>query len=163
MALQGQEKILDLKSASPQSVELSAENAGVNLCRIITEIVNRLQVRHMLSYGYGTGWLMEHFRPNHPLKVQTYDKNKGDSPPIPAQFVVCIDVLGYDDTETVLADTERLTEAVLFANVRLKGDETIETWLPRFWSRFDIHTFQVTAKDEFFVVCYARPKFVDRQ
>ncbi len=142
------------------NIELPEPIAGVNYARIINSIATRLQVQHLLSYGYGTKWLMKYLKVSHAMKVQTFLPEK-DTPPVPAQFVACVDVLGFDDEAVVLPELERLTDAVLFANIRFSDDKQIDYWLPKLWDRFTLHNWQQTEKDEGFVICYAKPKTVE--
>jgi hypothetical protein len=67
-------------------------------------------------------------------------------------------VLGYDDEAAVIPDLERLTEAVLFVNIHTTPEKPLQSWLPLFWDKFDLHNVQVTAEDEFFAIFYAKQK-----
>jgi hypothetical protein len=139
---------------------LDKKNAGVNFHQLIAHICERMGVTHLLSYGFGSKWLFHHLKVRHPIKLQRYEPGK-DTPAVPAQLVVCLDVLGYDDEDTVIDDIERLTEAVLFVNIHTTEDKPLQYWLPKLWGRFDLHNVQVVAADEFFVICYAKSKIVD--
>lgn len=142
-----------------KTVQVEDTRVAVNFSTIINQIATRLQVSHFLSYGYGTKWLMRYFKVPHACRVQTFIPEK-DTAAIPAQFVACLDVLGYDDEALVLPDLQRVTEAVLFANVRTTKEKPVIWWLEKFNELFDLHNFQVTQTDEFYVICYAKPKLV---
>ncbi len=133
------------------------KHAGVNYASLVAHICERIGVEHLLSYGFGTSWLFRHLKVSHPMKLQKFEPGK-DTPAIPAQFVVCLDVLGYEDTAQTINDLEALTEAVVFANIHTDAERPMSYWLPLFWDRFDVHNVQVTAEDEFFVICYAKQK-----
>lgn len=133
------------------------KHAGVNYATLVGHICERMGVEHLLGYGYGTSWLFRHLKVGHPMKIQKFEPGK-DTAAIPAQLVACLDVLGFDDEDTILPDLERLTEAVLFANIHTSEEKPIQYWLPKLWNQFDLHNVQVTATDEFFVICYAKQK-----
>lgn len=138
---------------------LAVENkhAGVNYASLIAHICERIGVDHLLGYGYGTSWLFRHLKVKHPMRLQKFEPGE-DTPAIPAQLVACLDVLGYDDEEKIIPDLERLTDAVLFVNIHTSPERPIQWWLPKLWDRFDLHNVQVTAEDEFFVICYAKQR-----
>jgi hypothetical protein len=136
---------------------IEKKNAGVNYAQLLTHICERMGVTHLLSYGFGTKWLFRHLKVKNPIKLQRFEPGV-DTPAVPAQFVVCLDVLGYDDEAQTLDDLERLTEAVLFVNIHTTADKPISYWLPKFWDRFEFHNAQVVAADEFYVICYAKSR-----
>ena len=131
--------------------------AGVNFARIVSEICNRIHVRHLLAYGDGGSWLFRHLKVNHPMRLQSFNRVE-TTDPVPAQMVACIDVFGYDETEKAFQDMVRLTEAVLFANIKVTEEQPLIWWLEKFCKDFDVHTVQVTTASEFFVICYAKPR-----
>ena len=102
---------------------------------------------------------------------QAYDPGvpKLADPPVPAEMVVCLDVLEHiepDCLEDVLDHLEELTELILFASINTSlADKKLsdgrnahlivqpmEWWLPKIWDRFDIQTVQVVNQNQFFIV-----------
>ncbi len=147
---------------------------------IVSQIVNNLGVSHLLDYGCGKCRLFQNFKASHPVKLQAYDPGVPNysSPPVPAEMVTCLDVLEHiepDLLDNVLDDLERVTEVILFATIctgpamKVLPDgrnahliqQPMEWWLPKLWSRFDIHTVQVEAENHFYVILYAKPKLVE--
>jgi hypothetical protein len=154
--------------------------ASIRYAPLVSQIVNTLGVRHLLDYGCAKCKLFQNLKADHPMKLQAYDPAvpKYSSPPVPAEMVTCIDVLEHiepDLIDDVLDDLERVTEVVLFATIctgpamKVLEDgrnahliqEPIEWWLPKLWSRFDLHTVQVEAENHFHVILYAKPKLVE--
>lgn len=149
---------------------------GPKYAPVISEMVNRLEVQHLLDYGSGSRLsLMKALKVDHKLKYQAYDPcvEKFSSPPVPAEMVCCVDVLEHieeDKIDAVLDHLMELTEAVAFISVNTgPAAKTLsdgrnahilqrpaEWWLPRLMCRFDLQCFQVTGSDEFYVVGYAR-------
>lgn len=150
--------------------------ASIKYAPLVSEVVNRLEITHLLDYGCGSMCnLGKHLKVRHKLTYQAYDpgvpKFAGD--PVPAQMVACIDVLEHIEPElidNVLDHLQSLTEAVgLFtvhtgpaSKVLADGrnahliQQPIEWWLPKFTSRWDLHTAQVTGDYAFYVICYAK-------
>lgn len=147
---------------------------------LVSEIVNKLQVGHLLDYGAGKCRLFENLKADHHMKLQAYDPGvvKLSSPPVPAEMVTCIDVLEHiepDLLDNVLDDLARLTEVVIFMTVTTIAakkhlsdgrnahliQQPMEWWLPKIWERFDIHTVQIIPPGSFYVIAYAKPKLVE--
>lgn len=141
---------------------LEKKYAGVNFAELISSICARLGVTHLLSYGYGTSWLFRNLKVPHRMKLQQYYPEH-DSPPVPAEMVVCLDVFGYEDAAPIFTELEKLTESVLFATVRITEEDyhPFSWWFEQFEERFDVHNFQVIATDEAFFICYAKPALVE--
>jgi len=154
--------------------------ASVQYAPIVSEIVNTLQVQHLLDYGAGKCRLFQNLKADHAMKLQAYDPGvpKLSAPPVPAEMVTCIDVLEHiepDLLDNVLDDLARLTEAVAFLTVHTGPavkvlpdgrnahltQQPIEWWLPKIWERFDLHTVQVTGEHAFYVIAYAKPKLIE--
>jgi hypothetical protein len=154
--------------------------ASVQYAPIVSEIVNTLEVQHLLDYGAGKCRLFQNLKAKHAMKLQAYDPGvpKLASPPVPAEMVACIDVLEHIEPElldNVLDDLARLTEAVCFLTVHTGPavkvlpdgrnahltQQPLEWWLPKIWERFDIHTVQVTGEHGFYVIAYARAKLIE--
>lgn len=147
---------------------------------LVAEIINNLQVAHVLDYGCGrhTNLLKSlQGRVKHPIKYQGYDPGWPPyaDPPIPADFVCCIDVLEHIEPElldNVLDHLCSLTEACAFMTVhtgpagKLLPDgrnahliqQPMEWWLPKFSERWELQTVQRTHAHAFHVIAYAKPK-----
>jgi hypothetical protein len=152
--------------------------ASIGYAPLVTEIVNRLGITHLLDYGCGRLTnLAKHIKPEQRLKYQAYDPGvpefAGD--PVPAQMVACIDVLEHIEPEhldTVLDHLMSLTEGVIFASihtgpaVKTLSDgrnahliqQPMPWWLPKLWERFDLHTVQITGEHGFYVIAYSKPR-----
>lgn len=154
---------------------------------IVADIINRLEIAHVLDYGCGSrlslaGALKGKVR--HGFKYQAYDPavEKYASPPVPAEFVVCLDVLEHieeDCIDEVLDHLESLTQAVGLFSIDCGPAKKLlpdgrnahvlqrppEWWLPRFMCRFDVQTFQVVYRDDFttkfYVVVHAKPRLIE--
>lgn len=150
---------------------------GEQYAPIISAIVNNLGILHLLDYGCGKARLIRSLRADHKFKYQAYDPGveefSGD--PVPAELVVCCDVLEHIEPEkldNVLDHLAELTEVVLFATIdtgeAIKElsdgrnahliQQPISWWLPKLWDRFDLQTVQVTSERSFYVIAYAKPK-----
>lgn len=150
--------------------------AGMMYAPLVTQLINKLEVSHLLDYGCGHNLsLGTAIKPDHALKYQAYDPaiERFASPPVPAEMVCCIDVLEHIEPnliDNVLDDLMRVTEAIAFVTVctspakKILSDgrnahlivEPAEWWLPRLMARFDLQTFQVTTPNSFYCVLYAR-------
>jgi len=133
-------------------------------------------VTHLLDYGCGKSCnLAKHLKPDHKLTYQAYDPGvpRFSKPPLPAQFVACIDVLEHiepDCIEAVLDDLCRLTEGAAFLSIdtapaqKVLSDgrnahliqQDLRWWLPRLWDRWDIQTVQQTTEHSFYVIAMAK-------
>lgn len=140
---------------------------GVPYAAMVANIINRLDVRHVLDYGCGSRLslpteLAKSKQVGHPFKYQAYDPcvPKYAAPPVPAELVVSLDVLEHieeDSIDDVLDHLARLTEAVGFFSIdtgpAMKSlpdgrnahvlQRPPEWWLPRIMCRFDLQTYQV--------------------
>lgn len=157
----------------------SAGNYGVTgtqYAPIVSEIINRLEVLHLLDYGCGSNLsLAKALKVKHKLTYQAYDPGveKFSADPVPAQMVACVDVLEHIEPEyldSALDHLQSLTEGVIFVSihtgpaVKVLSDgrnahltqQPLEWWLPKLWERFDLHTVQVTSEHGFYVVAYAK-------
>lgn len=146
----------------------------------VTQIVENLQVSHLLDYGCGSRMsLLKTLKPKQALKYQGYDPGAGvpelATAPIPAQMVCCIDVLEHIEPEyldNVLDHLASLTEACAFLTIhtgpaqKILPDgrnahltqQPIEWWLPKIVSRWDIQTVQRDRSNGFYVIGYAKPR-----
>jgi hypothetical protein len=148
---------------------------------MVAEIINRMEVTHVLDYGCGAQTnlartLKEQKAVKHRLTYQAYDPGvlRFSKPPLPAQLVTCIDVLEHVEPEcieAVLNDLARVTEAILFATVdtgpALKTlsdgrnahvlQRPIGWWFPKLDARFDVQTLQRTSEHSFLFIGYSKP------
>lgn len=155
--------------------------ASKSYAPIVTQIIDRLQINHLLDYGCGKSChLLRSVKPGKDLKYQAYDPAvpRFSAPPVPAELVCCIDVLEHiepDCLEDVLDDLERLTEAAAFLTihtgpaVKVLQDgrnahltqEDMRWWLPKLWARFDLQTVQITGEHSFYVIGMAKQKVIE--
>jgi len=141
---------------------------------MVNSIIDRMKVSHLLDYGCGKLSLGKNLKADHPIKYQAYDPGveQFSAPPVPAEMVVCIDVLEHiepDCLDAVLDDLSRLTEGILFATVatgparKTLSDgrnahliqEPMSWWMPKFFDRFDVQSM-VRTEHGFVVVAYAK-------
>ena len=154
--------------------------ASLKYGHLVGEIVNTLEITHLLDYGCGRQKnLLKALagRVNHKFTYQAYDPAVEEcaSAPVPAQMVACIDVLEHiepDLLDNVLDHLASLTELVLLATVhtgpagKVLSDgrnahliqQPMEWWLPKFISRFELQTAQVISAHGFHVICYPRQR-----
>jgi hypothetical protein len=157
---------------------------------MVADVINRLEISHVLDYGCGSRLsLVEGLKGkvNHAFKYQPYDPcvPVHSSPPVPAELVVCLDVLEHieeDCIEDVLDHLEELTEAFGFFSIdtgpasKFMSDgrnahvlqRPVEWWLPRIMCRFDLQTFQIVWHDpkhpdrlKFYVIVNAKSKLIE--
>ena len=155
---------------------------------IVSEIINRLGVTHLLDYGCGSNLtLFKSLKADHAFKYQAYDPcvEKYAAPPVPAEMVACIDVLEHIEEEHidgVLDHLQEMTEAVGFFTIdtgpAMKSlpdgrnahilQRPLEWWLMRICARFDLQTFQMVWKspkdfyhNKFFVIVNAMPGIIE--
>lgn len=150
--------------------------ASIAYAPLVSQIIEKLEVSHLLDYGCGANVnLAKEIKLKSRITYQAYDPAvpRFSKEPLPAQMVACIDVLEHiepDLLDNVLDDLRRLTEGVLFASVhtgpavKVLSDgrnahltqEPPSWWLPKFLSRFDLQSFQMTHEHGFYVVGYAK-------
>lgn len=143
---------------------------------LVSQIIERMEVSHILDYGCGSNVnLAKELKVKKRLTYQAYDPAvpRFAKDPLPAQMVACIDVLEHIEPElldNVLDDLKRLTEGILFATVhtgpavKVLSDgrnahltqQPATWWLPKFWERFDLQSFQMTHEQGFYIVGYAK-------
>lgn len=165
---------------------------GKTYAPFVAQVMTKLQVTHMLDYGCGSNLslpkaLADQHLVEHKFKYQAYDPcvEQYAAPPVPAELVVCIDVLEHIEEEYiegVLDHLRDLTEAVGFFTLdtgpALKTlsdgrnahvlQRPVEWWLPRLICRFDLQTYQTTWKSPYdpshwksYVVVTARPRSIE--
>ena len=147
----------------------------------MSEIINRLEITHLLDYGCGANVnLAKHLKVKHKLTYQAYDPGvpRFCKEPMPAQMVACIDVLEHvepEHLEGVLDDLARLCEGVIFVTFytgpakKVLSDgrnahltqQPMQWWVPKLWDRFDLQTIQLASDGSYFVVGHAKPRIED--
>lgn len=152
--------------------------ASIKYAPIVTEIINRLEITHLLDYGCGAKMnLIKHIKPKHKLQYQAYDAGVPDlaGMPVPAQMVACIDVLEHIEPEyleNVLDHLASLTEAVVFLTVHTSAaiktlpdgrnahliQEPMDWWLPKIMKRFEIQTVQMRHANAFYIIGHPKPR-----
>ena len=137
--------------------------ASLSYAPLVTKIINDLGIDEMLDYGAGKGRLAKSIKPNRRVTIELYDPAMPDynDPPDSRQFVTCIDVLEHVEPhllDNVLDDLQRVTEFYGFFTVHTGPaiktlpdgrnahliQEDYKWWLPKFWERFDVHSFSHT-------------------
>lgn len=154
---------------------------GQKYAAMISEVVNKLEITHLLDYGCGSNLsLGKNLKPDHKLKYQAYDPcvERYSTSPVAAEMVCCIDVLEHieeDKIDEVLDHLMQLTEAMAFISISTGPASKVlsdgrnahilqrpaEWWLPRLMCRFDLQTFEVSGPQEFYTVLYARGQIED--
>lgn len=150
---------------------------GAKYAPLVVEMLNKLEVSHMLDYGCGSNLSLGRSLKgvNHRFKYQAYDPcvEAYSAAPVPAELVACIDVLEHieeDKIDDVLDHLMQLTEAVAFISISTGPAAKVlsdgrnahilqrppEWWLPRLMCRFELQTFQVTGAQDFYVILHAR-------
>jgi len=157
--------------------------ASIKYAPLVTEIINKLEVDHLLDYGCGKRMnLLKHIKPKGALKYQGYDPGAGDpelaGEPIPAQMVACIDVLEHiepDYLDNVLDHLQSLTEMVVFLTVHCGPagktlpdgrnahliQKPMDWWLPKLTSRWEVQTVQKTHELAFYFIGYRLPVAIE--
>jgi len=126
-------------------------------------MIDLMEVDHLLDYGCGGRLsLRKTLKPKRAFTYQAYDPGVPEyaEEPIPAELVVCIDVLEHIEPECleeVLDHLESLTEKVLFATVHTGPagkklpdgrnahliQKPYDWWLPLFTERFQLQGFHM--------------------
>jgi hypothetical protein len=152
--------------------------ASIAYAPLVSQIVNRMGVTHLLDYGCGSQVnLARHLKVDHKVTYQAYDPGvaRYAKPALPAEMVACIDVLEHIEPElleNVLDDIARLAEGIVFLSVdtgpamKTLSDgrnahliqQPLSWWLPKFWQRWDVQTVQVTQEHSFYVIGHAKPR-----
>lgn len=152
--------------------------ASIKYADLVTQIINRLEVTHLLDYGSGARMnLGKHIKPAHKLQYQAYDPCVAElsGMPVPAQMVACIDVLEHIEPEfldNVLDHLATLTEAVCFLTVHTGPagktlpdgrnahiiQKPMDWWLPKIMERFDIQTVQMRNANAFYIIGHPKAR-----
>ena len=136
--------------------------ASIAYAPLVSDIINRLQIREVLDYGAGKGNLAKHLQPQHEVSVKHYEPSNLDwaHEPDSAEMVCCIDVLEHIEPElldNVFDDLKHKTEQFGFFTVhtgpavKLLPDgrnahliqEPSSWWLPKIMERFELVNFQL--------------------
>jgi hypothetical protein len=137
--------------------------------KVISSIINKLEPLHVLDYGCGEsvplGNALKKAGISCSFKYQLFDANveRFSSTPLPADVVLCVNLLGSlseEDSEAALEELHRLTDCVGFY-VITGSPLPAEWWLPRLIVRFDLQTFQVVEQDSFYVVVYSQKGVIE--
>ena len=140
-------------NAQGENLTASLENPYGGM---VSEIIDKLEINHLLDFGCGDLSLARSLNPEREFKNQAYDPyiNPYTDTPVPAELVAVINVLEYSENiEKTLDELEELVESILFCVVaygRIK--QPLEWWLPKIWERFHLQTFQVLDEHEFMVI-----------
>jgi len=138
-------------------------------------MIDLMEIEHLLDYGCGRNLsLQKNLKPERQFRYQCYDPGVPEysDPPVPAELVVCIDVLEHVEPgclEDVLDHLEELTEKVCFATVHTGPagknlpdgrnahliQQPAEWWLPQFTDRFRLQGFHARGSQGFEVVLLA--------
>lgn len=151
---------------------------GAHYAPLVSEIVNKLQVNHLLDYGCGANVsLAKNLKVRQKLTYQAYDPcvPRFAKEPLAAEMVCCIDVLEHiepDYLEGVLDHLASLSQAIIFLSVYTKPalktlsdgrnahliQQPLSWWLPKFMQRWDLHTTQLIAEGSYYFIGYAKPR-----
>lgn len=148
--------------------------SGKKWSPMIHELAAALQTRDVLDYGCGKSTLAA----NLPFRIQQYDPAvpKYSSRPIPADIVVCTDVLEHIEPEhidSVLDDLRALTRKVGFFVIATRPakktledgrnahllQHSLDWWMPKLWERFTIRSIK-SEDGEFMAMVEAKRQLV---
>jgi len=138
-------------------------------------MIDVMEIDHLLDYGCGHNLsLKKNLEPTRSFRYQCYDPGVPEyaDDPIPAELVVCIDVLEHIEPsciENVLDHLESLTEKVLFATIHTGPaakklpdgrnahliQRPVAWWLPKLMDRFQLQGFHARNAQGFEVVLIA--------
>lgn len=148
---------------------------------LVKNVIEQIKPLHILDYGCGKHMVLpkalHKLGLKHRFKYQAYDPAVPElaGAPVPADLVVCIDVLEHveeDCIDDVLDHLHSLTDGFgLFTVDTGPAIKTLhdgrnahilqrppEWWLPRIMCRWELQTFQLTDRHKFFVI--VRPRGV---
>lgn len=152
------ESYREQQEALHNSKKINYGTVGAQYGEVVGEMIDFLEVDTLLDYGSGKNLsLQTTLAPQRKFTYQAYDPGVPDyaDDPVPAELVVCIDVLEHiepDCLDDVLDHLESLTERILFATVhtgpagKILPDgrnahliqKPVEWWLPKFTERFEL-------------------------
>jgi len=130
----------------------------VRSAKYVVELANQTGLSDILDYGCGKGTLNDCMN----IDIKEYDPcvEGKDTPPDPAEIVVCTDVLEHiepDYLEDVLDDLQRLaTRHVLLVIATVPAGKTLpdgrnahlivepaEFWLPKLMARWELEEYKL--------------------
>ena len=121
---------------------------------MVSGIIDKCKIDHLLDYGCGKLELAGSLSPNRAFKYQAYDpaiEEFSDSPK-PAELVCAFNTIeNAADPEAELDLIEALTESVLFLVVSTFR-QPIEWWLSRVCARFDLQSVQAIDSENYFII-----------
>jgi hypothetical protein len=152
--------------------------ASQHFAPLVARVMNQNGVVELLDYGAGKGRLGDALFSqrlvDHAFRLQQYDPAipHWAETPEPAEMVACIDVLEHIEPrllDNVLDDLQRVTREIgLYTVSTVEAIKKLpdgrnahliiegpDFWLPKFMSRFDLHSFQIVP-DGFYVMVAAR-------
>jgi len=148
--------------------------SGQNWADKVRSLSAKIGTTDILDYGCGKQTLQAALTE---FKLKQYDPGITgfDTPPQPADLVVCTDVLEHiepDLIDNVLNDLQRVTKKMGFFTVATRPaikfladgrnahliQEPIDWWLPKFHARFKVRQYQDIGGAEFFVVVQPKNK-----
>jgi len=143
------------------------------LAQIVSQMVEKLSVDHLLAYGGLTEDFWMGFSPQRNVGIQAYRPQiEGKhSMALPSQLVVCVDYLehtGVLGVEDALNDLQRVTLGSIFVHIKVmefpddvQGARAVDRpaiwWLREFAKRFDIQTYQ-RLPGGLYIIAYPLPK-----
>ncbi len=137
----------------PQPSEPEIQPPGFLYAPLISQIINRMGITHLLDYYCGNELILpKHLKVSHKITYQAYDPSfpKFSAAPLPAQMVVCLNPLV---SLARLDELVQLTEGILFAIFNGPWSQ----WMPLLWDRFDMQAAQLCLDGNTYVVAYAMP------
>lgn len=161
-----------------QQTKLHAQHANYGVASVmhapdVARIINQFGIDNVLDYGAGKLGLIrtisEKRLVGHKFDYRAYEPANPQyaAEPEPADLVACIDVLEHIEPECiedVLDDLQRVTRWIGFFTIATEPamktlpdgrnahliQQPMEWWLPKLWTRFQLHSFQ--RRDDGFMV-----------
>ena len=150
--------------------------ASKSFGKVVSSLIDQTGAKTLLDYGCGSKRsLLEVLAPSHDVRYEGYDPAVEDyaGEPDAADLVVCIDVLEHIEPElldNVLDHIASKSQQWFFASVHTGAalktlsdgrnahliQEPPSWWLPKFFSRWDVQTFQAN-QSGFTLLCRFRP------
>jgi hypothetical protein len=145
--------------------------SGMKYAEHILQLANKLKTRDILDYGCGKATLQKSL----PFPIQNYDPfiDEYKQSPVPAQLVVCTDVMEHIEIEyldNVLEDIRDLTTKLAFFQIATRPaakflpdgrnahliQENVNWWLKQLMPFFNIHHLEDLGGG-FIAVCSPNP------
>ncbi len=148
--------LLNTNTSAPQpelsKAELTAEFRA-KLVPLVSQICNRLGIKHVLDFHCGTAPIMTTLQVNHKMQIQCYDPlvERFKEPSLAAELVFYAPFT--EPYEAIIDEAELLTGVVcMFA---LETDDSYK-WLRLLMDKFDVQTFQ-RIDGGFYAIMYCKP------